>query len=567
MAIQDKRIAETANNLLNHLDSCATSILFSYDRVITLIFQFSLQHSDMSWFTPTTTQLSEQQRNNGLKYMFHDGLCSHAMTLLVTGSFLPGIALALGASNFVIGILASLAPMSQMAQIPAILLVEYVGLRKLITVIAALISRIALLFVGIIPFYIPQDLQIAVFMLLMVIFFACGAVGGCSWSSWIKDIVPEKTIGTYLAKRLAAATALGAALTIIAGFCVDSLTVLFGEPARAYAVIFYIAALFGIAGVKALSKVAEPQMPNRNPDTSWISSLLEPVKDPNFRRLIMFSFSWSFTVIMSGAFFAVYMLQRIGLSMTVVITLAVLSQITNIYFFKVWGNIADRYSNKSVLNVSLPLFILILLLYPFTTLPGPHTFTLPLLIVIHIIGGISTAGFNLCAANIALRLAPHHKATAYLGANSFISGLAATIAPILGGLIGAVFVTHEISLKIFYTANIDLPGGGISIPAMSFRGLDFVFIFAAFIGFYAIHRLSLVEEEGTVSESEVRDQVFTSVRQSLVNTSSFSIGIRRMTAFPYDLLRKKTRSTYGRLTSISRRKKAVRTTENKDNME
>jgi len=40
------------------------------------------------------------------------------MVLLVTGAFLPGMALALGASNFTIGVLASFAPIAQIAQIP-----------------------------------------------------------------------------------------------------------------------------------------------------------------------------------------------------------------------------------------------------------------------------------------------------------------------------------------------------------------------------------------------------------------------------------------------------------------
>lgn len=99
----------------------------------------------MAWYSPTT-QLTEADREKGLKFLFYDGLCSHAMALLVTGAFLPGMALALGASNFVIGLLASLAPMSQMAQIPAILMVEKVGLRKLLTVLFAAASRLCSVF-------------------------------------------------------------------------------------------------------------------------------------------------------------------------------------------------------------------------------------------------------------------------------------------------------------------------------------------------------------------------------------------------------------------------------------
>lgn len=476
------------------------------------------------------------------------------MVILVTGAFLPGMALALGASNLVIGLLASLAPISQMAQIPAILLVEKFELRKLITVLAAAASRMALVAAAFTPFLVPEAFRVPFFTLFMVLFFFGGSVAGCSWNSWIKDIVPEKIMGRYLASRLAAATALGAALSLTAGFSVDGLTAVYDDPARAYAVIFLIAAACGLFGAGLLTKVPEPKMETREGGSSWLSSLIEPVKDPIFRKLLIFSAAWSFTVIMSGAFFAVYMLKRIGIPMSGVILLALLSQVTNIYFFRVWGRIADHFSNKSVLAVTVPLYLLLLLTYPFTTLPERYSLTIPLLVFIHLIGGISTAGFNLCAANIALKLAPRGKATAYLGANAFCAGLAATIAPLIGGLVGSFFAIKEISINLFYRPDVAEVGEAVAISALNLRGIDFVFCAAALAGLYAWHRLSLIEEAGTVSESEVRDQVFASVRNSVFSTSGLNMGMRRMTAFPYEMLRKTTRSTTSTLHRVTRRR-------------
>lgn len=495
----------------------------------------------MAWYSPTT-HLNDQDREKGLKFLFYDGLCSHAMALLVTGAFLPGMALALGASNFIIGVLGALAPMAQMAQIPAILVIERVGLRKLLTVLFAGASRLSLVAAALTPFYAPDESKVMLFTLFMVLFFLGGSFSGCSWNSWIKDIVPQKTMGRYLASRLAAATALGAVLSVLAGFSIDGMIATIGDAGQSYGLIFVGAAVCGLYGVLLLARVPEPRMPKPEAGTHWLASLLNPVKDRNFRRLLIFSAAWSFTVIMSGAFMAVYMLNRIGIPMSGVILLAVLSQVTNIYFFKVWGAIADRFSNKSVLRVSVPLFIGLLLLYPFTTMPERYSLTIPLLILIHIIGGISTAGFNLCAANIALRLAPHGKATAYLGTNAFCAGLAAAIAPIIGGAIGSFFEIKEISISIFYQANTAMPENAVAIPALNFRGVDFIFFAAALTGLYAWHRLSLIEEEGTVSESEVRDQMFASMRQSLSSASGLSMGMRRMTAFPYEMLKNTSRS-------------------------
>lgn len=491
----------------------------------------------MSWYTPVA-QLTPEDREKGLKVLTWESLSGNAMTLLVTGAFLPGMALALGAGNFMIGLLASFAPIAQMSQIPAILLVEKIGLRKLITVVFVTISRVFLIAAALTPFVAPESLKVPLFITFMVIFFLGGAFSGSSWGSMLKDLIPPAQLGSVLAARLAAATALGAAISVAAGFSIDHLTAVLGDAGKSYGIVFLVAAIIGLYGAFMRARMPEIRMAKQPDQSNWLETLLRPVKDTNFRRLLFFSSAWSFTVIMAGAFFTVYMLKRIGIPMSWVIMLAVISQITNIYFFKVWGRIADRFSNKSVLAVSVPMFIVLLLLYPFTTMPERYHLTVPLLVLIHFIGGVSTAGFNLCSANIALRLAPHGAATAYLGANAFFAGLSAAIAPLIGGLIGSYFAIKEISIEVFYRVDAADVENAVTIPALSFRGLDFVFFAAALSGLYAWHRLSLIDEEGTVSENAVREEVFASVRNSFLNTSGLSMGMRRMTAFPYEMLRK-----------------------------
>ncbi|MAS91705.1 MAG: MFS transporter [Verrucomicrobiales bacterium] len=490
----------------------------------------------VKWYEPTDS-LSDEEVEKGLKVFSWESLSSHSMTLLVTGAFLPGMALAIGAGNFMIGLLASFAPIAQMAQIPAIFVVEKVQLRKLLTVVFGIGSRLCLVAAALVPFCAPEGSEVFLFTLFMILFFLGGSFAGCSMASLIKDLLPENRRGSIIASRLSLATAMGAVLSISAGYGLKGLTSLLDSESSAYSVIFLVAACFGLVGSCAVIWIPEPRMPKRE-EKNWLRTLIAPVRDPNFRKLLIFSASWSFTVIMSCAFFVVYMLERIGIPMSTIILIAVVSQVTNIYFFRVWGRIADRFSNKSVLAVTVPLFIVLLLLWPFTTLPERHNFTIPLLLLIHLIGGISTAGFNLCAANIALKLAPPGNATAYLGANAFCAGASAAIAPIVGGMIASYFALKEVSLDFLFRANIEIPEEAFSMPALSFRGIDFVFFAAAITGLYAWHRLSLIQEEGTVEESAVRDEVFSSVRNSIFGTAGLSMGLRRMTAFPYEMLRR-----------------------------
>jgi MFS family permease len=106
------------------------------------------------------------------------------------------------------------------------------------------------------------------------------------------------------------------------------------------------------------------------------------------------------------------MLKRLQLDMFLLIALLVVSQLMNLTFLRFGGRFSDRYSNKSVLGVSGPLFIWCILAWTFTTMPEKYVLTFPLLVAIHIFMGISTAGVTLASGNIGLKLAPKGQATA-----------------------------------------------------------------------------------------------------------------------------------------------------------
>jgi MFS family permease len=259
--------------------------------------------------------------------------------------------------------------------------------------------------------------------------------------------------------------------------------------------------------------------------------LAEPFREFNFRRLLMFLGSWNFAVNLAAPFFVVYMVTRLGMSLGLVLSLSVLSQIINVVFFRMWGRLADRFSNKSVLGVSGWMFIVSIFMWPFLTLPEKHSLTLPLLVAIHILAGISTAGINLCSGNIALKTAPQGKATAYLAANALVNGVAATVAPILAGLAADWFASQELALSLRWTS-AEATDSVFDLPALNLKGLDFLFMIAVIFGMYAMHRLLAVREEGEVEEKVVLSQFYNEVRKAVRHVSNVA-GLRDQYAFPF----------------------------------
>ena len=477
--------------------------------------------------------LSESRIQSALQNVIKDGIASQAMGVLTGGAFLVAFAVKLGASNFVIGLLAAIGPLSQLLQLPSIFIVEKVRNRRLITVIAASLSRLCWLIIALIPLLLGVKAVLSVLLVLLVAVSAFGAVSGCSWNSWMRDLIPEKILGSFFSKRMRIATGVGIGLSLLAAVYLDYWEkFLPAYEIQGYSILFLFGFAAGGIGIYFLAKTPEIKMPPPVEKVEILALLAKPFRDENFRKLIAFMCSWNFAVNLAGPFFIVYMLRRLGLSMSFIIGLSILSQVMNFLFLKIWGKFTDRFSNKSVLAISGPLFICSILAWTFTTMPEKYFLTIPLLIVIHIVMGLSSAGVSLASGNISLKLAPKGQATAYLAANTIVNSMAAGIAPILGGKFADFFSGRELAWTLEYTS----PAKRFLLPTLNLQQWDFFFAIAFIIGLYSLHRLAMVKEEGEVEEKIVAQQLFTELT-SQVRTLSSIEGVKQMVSFPLSIIK------------------------------
>jgi MFS family permease len=477
--------------------------------------------------------LTEEEIQSGLRAVIKDGLATQTMVTLTGGVFLVAFALKLGASNLMIGLLAAIPPLAQLIQIPSIYLVEKYRIRRAITVYATASSRIFWLVIALIPFLFSIEAGLTFLMVALLLYAAFGAIGSSSWNPWMRDLVPQDRLGAFFSKRMSLAARLGIPLSLAAGFYIDYWKKLFpAYELYGYSILFFLGFLAGMLGVYFISTIPEPRMAPLVGKPSFLKLLSQPFKDANFKNLLMFLGSWNFAVNLAAPFFTVYMLTLLQLDMSFIIALLVLSQLTSIAFLRIWGRFSDRFSNKSVLGVSGPLFMLCILAWTFTTLPEKYVLTIPLLIAIHIFMGISTAGVTLASGNIGLKLAPKGQATAYLAANSLVNSVMAGIAPILGGMFADFFAKRELAWVLTYTS----PGGELVIPTLNFQQWDFFFFLAFLIGLYSIHRLAMVKEVGEVEEKIVIRELISEVKRPLTNFSTAG-ELQELVQFPFSIIK------------------------------
>ncbi len=302
-----------------------------------------------------------------------------------------------------------------------------------------------------------------------------------------------------------------------------------------YTYVLVFGALFlGMASPVFMALVPEPLMhPADGTESSIGKKLTAPFRDRNFRQLTQFLLFWGFALNMATPFFAVYMLVRLGLPLSWVIALSIVSQLFNLLFLRVWGPLVDRFGNKAVLSVCASLYLLVILGWTFTTMPEKYILTIPLLVVLHVFAGIANAGVTLSVATIGLKLAPRGQATPYLAGASLASSLGTGLGPLVGGLLADFFSTRQLNLTISWIS----PGERFEVPALSIIGFDFLFGIAFILGIFTLGILPTLREEGEVSREEILESLVTPI-QELSRPMSSVPEFNLWSTFPFGYLKR-----------------------------
>jgi len=337
---------------------------------------------------------------------------------LASGGFLAAFALILGATNVHIGIMTAIPFIMQPLQIFAVVVVERLRMRKIIAVTAYFITYVTWIPIAFIPFVIdvPNPGAVTLLLFFIAVRGAANAFVNTSWNGWLRDIVQQDIMGKFFAQRMRVATIAAAISAMLAAFYIDwwKGTVADSDVIFGYSItIVFGSVLLGGAAVQFMARMPEPQMSLPDgPRQSIFKTLGAPFGDKNFRKLINFLFMWNFVAHLAVPFFTVYMLVRLEMPLTLVVALGVLSQIANVLFLRVWGPFVDQYGSKVVLSLSSSLYFLVILGWTFTTMPDKHALTVPLLVILHILIGIASAGINIASTTMRMKMAPAAQSTA-----------------------------------------------------------------------------------------------------------------------------------------------------------
>lgn len=450
----------------------------------------------------TSDTLSVSEIRGGLKLVVKDGLAAEAMTTLTGGTFLVAIALHLGASNFQVGLLAALPIFANLSQLIAIWLVQRYNNRRSISVICNFLARFPLLLVAALPWLFSKETSLHVLIFLLFFHYLFGSIAGASWNSWMKDLVPERKLGAYFSRRNRMIQILSVTLSLLIAVCLDYIKKNYSTyEMPAYFMMFLAGGLVGIWGVHILSRTPEPQ--GKQLPGNLIVLFRRALADKNFGKLITFNSFWSFALNLATPFFTVYMIKTLGLSFSYIIALGILSQLSSIFSIKMWGRYSDKFSNKTIITIAGPLYVICMIAWTFSAMPSSPWVTLLLLILINVFSGVAIAGINLAVTNIGIKLAPKGEAIVYISARNMVVAFFSALAPLVGGLMADFFATHQLVWNLEWKG----PSGITQISVLDLHHWTFLFLIGALLAALSLRRLKYVSENGEIHKTVLVKQM------------------------------------------------------------
>ncbi|WP_259016188.1 MFS transporter [Emticicia fluvialis] len=454
--------------------------------------------------------LTEKEIECGMKLSIREGLATETMTVLTSGAFLTALSLLLGATNLQIGFIAALPAFSNISQLITIWLVKRFNNRRGISVLFSVLGRIPILVIGIIALFFPHDISIEFIILFLFFNFFFASMAGLTWNAWMKDLIPEKVMGTYFSRRSGYLQTLNVCLSLITALAIDYVKDNF--PAfelDAYGIMFVAGGIIGLAGVLMLSRIPEPKSFLGNENVFRLFIL--PLKDNNFLRLLIFNSFWVFSLSIATPFFTVFLMNHMKYSISYIITLTIISQLCSIATIRSWGVFADRYSNKTILSICAPIYIICIGAWSFVGIYTEFASNFALLVGIYAFMGAATAGINLSLTNIGLKLAPRKEAIAYLSVKNSVTAVFSFMGPLIGGFLADYFANRHLNIRIEWTS----PSLDKVFRILSLHQWNFLFIIGAVLALLSLEFLVRVKEVGEVEKNLVVKIMRSSIRNNL----------------------------------------------------
>jgi len=352
----------------------------------------------------------------------------------IGSSFVTKLMVIMGASPLQYSLLTALGQISALWQPLGVAFSHRVQERKWICIWITFIGRFLTLFLGLALLF-PHR-QDGIWFMLTLLFFSAGfqATGANIWIAWVSDLVPLRIRGRFFSRRNQILLFIGLIFSYIISYLVDLfeagdrgqsvIAILRGgsffvpqNQALFLAYIFIFASVIGILGLSILA--LQPERKGIHfAGASLKQVFIAPLKDKNFRLLLVFGSWWMLAIGIGSPFWTPFMLTNLQMGLFEVQLYNTLHIGTSLLAFGFWGKFIDRFGNKTAMKICVFLGGLNPLFWLFMT-AGNHS----ILWIEGVSSGFMWAGTGVITTNFVLSISPRGREQAYSGIYAAFTGI------------------------------------------------------------------------------------------------------------------------------------------------
>lgn len=362
--------------------------------------------------------------------MTWDGVCSRLMDTFTGGAFLAGLGLHVGASNLVLGILASLPVLAQVVQLPALAALLSVKDRRRTVIALCAVARSLLGVIALGLVLVPGTIGPWTLTLLLAVNALLVVTATATWNWWMRDLLPSEELGAFFGQRMRRNTVAALLAMLAAGALLDAM-VARGLTDEGYAMLFGLGAAAGFAGLWFLHRTPHVEPPPSPPPSQAYQAMRRAFRSGHPGAIA--ASAWvGCAATFALPFVAVFLLRAHGYSYLAVTSLAVVSQLAYLAGLRGWGHIADRHGDRAVLIMTMGILAVTALGWATAGWRSDPVLA-AWVTVLHFLAGFALGGVDLANGNLLLKSAPPDNAVAYLAAASLTRATVAGVGTLAAG--------------------------------------------------------------------------------------------------------------------------------------
>ncbi|MBU3897222.1 MAG: MFS transporter [Nanoarchaeota archaeon] len=371
---------------------------------------------------------TKKEIEKSLKNSIMDGVTDSAKNGITDNYKIP-FALAMGASNQMIGLLSALPDLFGIIfQAFSKQIIQKFGSKKKACNYNIFISRLFWIPMILIPFLFENGIWW--FLLFLCIQGIFTQISATAWFSWIADIVPKNIRGRYFGKRNMLSNLAAFLASLWAGWMLGIMNSFYG-----FALIFGVSMIFGFLSNYYLSKMIDTPIKTHPKISFSFNHFIHGINHhSNYSNFVLFKTLMAFAIQISSPFWIVYVLKDMNIgyewyaiSLAVYVLADTLSQ-------RYWGRMTDRFGDRKIMFVCA-------VLIPFGALAMLFVNNIPILMVERIFSAFVFAGFSIASFNYLLNVSPEEDSPTFIANYRFFAGIGSCIGPIVGGILATILVT------------------------------------------------------------------------------------------------------------------------------